>query len=194
MPLLTKPEAAQLGQRLETQPPPARLAALASLSSGIGDDKGFQELMRQVMPSSPVTAIVGSQLAQVTNPNTAPVWFDHQYTPDPADQSRILAGEQLINPQKGLASSLPADSGVRGSGLLGKKIFPWDTQDQKGLRQQFQDATDGLFRDRPELEGTYYTAFKGAYGVAPTFKTPPAPRGGGRGAGDRHPSQGVPET
>jgi hypothetical protein len=172
VPLLTKPEAAQLGQRLETQPPPARLAALASLSSGIGDDKGFQELMRQVMPSSPVTAIVGSQLAQVTNPNTAPVWFDHQYTPDPADQTRILAGEQLINPQKaaggggGLPSEETKNPGLMGrvGRLVGGKILPGDGgPTEPGLRETFSDASKDLFRDRPELQNAYYTAFKGAY-------------------------------
>jgi hypothetical protein len=118
--------------------------------------------MHQVMPGSPVTAIVGSQLGQ-TAPNNVPVWFDRRFAPDPTDQTRILAGEQLINPQKGTANGLPGEESVKGSTTWhGIKLLPGNDS-VTGIREQFTDATRDLFRDRPELEGAYYTAFKGAY-------------------------------
>lgn len=153
VPPLSKQEATQFAQRLETMPAADRVRTLASLNQGLADDKGFQTVMHQIMPGSPVTAIVGSQLGQ-TAPNNVPVWFDRRFAPDPADQTRILAGEALLNPQ-----------GAEKSGEKGK-VFPMPpegTPQSPGMRYAFSSAAGDLFRNRPELGDAYYAAFKGAY-------------------------------
>lgn len=153
VPPLTKDEAARLSQSLETQTPTDRLRSLNSLNSAVQDDRGFQEIMRQVLPGSPVTAIVGAQLS-AAHPKEPPVWFDPNYAANPADQVRILAGEQLINPQGKEKAGEPG----------GKKAFPMPPDGGLGgLREQFATSTGDLFRGRPELGEAYYTAFKGAY-------------------------------
>lgn len=154
VPPLTKQESSQFAQRLESLPPAERLKSLAALNQGLSDDKGFQQVMHQVLPGSPVTAIVGAQLGQ-SNPNSVPVWFDHQFAPNPTDQTRILAGEQLINPQ---------GSEKQGESKGGVKGYPMPSDSgPNGLREQFSTKVGDLFRDRPELGDAYYTAFKGAY-------------------------------
>lgn len=152
VPALTRQEATQLASTLEGQTPMDRLRTLGSLSTALNDDRGFQEIMRQVLPGSPVTAIVGSQVSQ-TNPTNAPVWFDQHFAQSPANQARILAGEQLLNPQ-----------GSEKEGEKGKKAFPMPPDGgTAGLREQFAQKTGDVFRTRPELGEAYFQAFKGAY-------------------------------
>jgi hypothetical protein len=149
VPPLSKSEASQLSQSLEKQTPADRLRTLSTLSTSIGDDKGFQEVMRQVLPGSPVTAIVGSQVSAAA-PKNAPVWFDGRFATNPSDQVRILQGEQLLNPKQ--------------DGEKGGKAFPMPPDGGTGgLREQFANATGDVFRGRPELGEAYYTAFKSAY-------------------------------
>lgn len=154
VPPMSRTEATQLAQRLETMTPANRLSTLAGLNQGLNDDKGFQSIMHQVMPGSPVTAIVGSQLGS-TNPANVPVWFDRQFAPNPADQSRILAGDQLINPQG-------KEKGGETTGGIKSYPMPSDAG-PNGLRQQFSTKVGDLFRDRPELGDAYFSAFKSAY-------------------------------
>lgn len=150
VPLLSRGEAAQLSQSFQGMTPADRLKALNTLNMSIDDDRGFQELLRQVMPGSPVTAVVGNQVS-ATNPHEAPVWFDHQFAQTPIDQARILQGEQLLNPQ---------GSEEKGS----KKPFPIPQDGgPMGLREQFAQKTGDLFRSRPELGEAYYQTFKSAY-------------------------------
>lgn len=151
VPPLTTHEAADLASRFDTMDPADRLRALNTLSSSIGDDRGFQTVMHQVLPGSPVTAIVGSQVQQA-NPTEAPVWFDGRFAAQPADQVRILEGEQLLNPKgegekgaSGKAFPMPGDNGPA------------------GLREQFGDRVGDVFRTRPQLGEAYFQAFKGAY-------------------------------
>ena len=152
VPLLSRNESTQLSQSLESMTPTDKLKALNALNSSIGDDRGFQAVMRQVLPGSPVSAVVGSQVS-ASNPHEAPVWFDHQFAQKPEDQARILQGEQLLNPQ-GL------EKGEAGS----KKPFPLPTEGgPSGLREQFSQKTGDLFRTRPELGEAYYQTFKSAY-------------------------------
>lgn len=155
VPPLSRAESAQLSQSLTSMAPDKRFAALKGLSEGLGDDRGFQEVMRQVLPGSPVTAIIGSQTNN-TNPRVPPVWMDHNFLPTDQDQVRILQGEQLINPQGG-------EKGGESKGA-GKAGFPLPTDSgAAGLRAQFADKTGDLFRNRPQLADAYFAAFKGAY-------------------------------
>ena len=153
VPPLTRQEAQQLSQTLETQTPADRLRTLSALNTASGSDRGFQEVMRQVAPGSPVTAVVGSQISQ-TQPREAPVWFDHQFAQTPADQIRILQGNQLLNPV-----------GLEKEGSGGKKSsFPMPPDGGiGGLREQFASKAGDVFRSRPELGETYFSAFKSAY-------------------------------
>jgi hypothetical protein len=155
VPPLTRTEAGQLAHSWETQTPADRLRSINALQSAVGDDHGFQEIMHQVMPSSPVTAIVGTQLSQ-SKPQNAPVWFDQHFAPQPADQVRILAGEALVNPQ-GAEKAGEGKGGFKGAFPLPPDGGP------AGLREQYSDAVGDLFRGRPELADAYYGAFKGAY-------------------------------
>jgi hypothetical protein len=158
VPPLTRQEAASLAQSYETMTPADRLRSLKTLSDAIQDDRGFQAVMHQILPASPVTAIVGSQV-QAANPQAAPVWFDRKFAADPANQRRILEGEQLINP---IGAEKTGEAGVGG-----KKAFPMPPDTGiAGLRAQFAAHTgneNGIFRGRPELGETYFQAFKGAY-------------------------------
>jgi hypothetical protein len=152
---LSRAEAARLAQSLESMKPTDRLKALSVLQSTVNDDRGFQAIMHQVLPGSPVTAIVGAQVGQA-NPREAPVWFDHRFAPRPDDQARILQGEALLNPQ-GLEKG-------EESGRAGKKAFPMPSDDgPSGLREQYANRVGNLFRGRPELSEDYFQAFKGAY-------------------------------
>jgi hypothetical protein len=155
VPPLSRSESAQLSQSLTSMAPDKRFAALKGLSQGLSDDRGFQEVMRQVLPGSPVTAIVGTQVGN-TNPRVPPVWMDHRFLPDEKDAIRILAGEQLLNPQ----------GGEKGGESKGAKGFPLPPdQGAAGLRGQFSDKTGDLFRGRPQLADDYFAAFKGAYAL-----------------------------
>ncbi len=150
VPPLSKAEAAQLSQSLERQTPADRLRSLATLSGAIGDDRGYQEVMRQVLPGSPVTSIVGSQVS-ASAPKNPPVWFDGRFSTNPSDQVRILQGEQLLNPKEG-----PDGKGA--------KPFPMPADGgMGGLRELFANATGDVFRGRPQLGEAYYSAFKSAY-------------------------------
>lgn len=152
VPPLSRGESAHMAQLLETQTPTNRLRSLVSLSASLQDDRGFQEIMRQVLPGSPVTAIVGSQVSAAT-PHEPPVWFDHQYAAVPADQARILAGDALLNPQ--------------GKEKEQKARFPMPpdkaTGSGAGLRDEFSANVGDVFRGRPELSEAYFQAFKDAY-------------------------------
>lgn len=149
VPPLTRDESAQLAQSLETQTPTDRLRTLTTLQTSLQDDRGFQEVMRQVLPGSPVTAIVGSQVA-ATNPHEPPVWFDHRFAATPSAQATILAGDALLNPQgkekeQKAKYPMPPDVGTA------------------GLREQWSNRIGDVFRGRPELSEAYYQAFKDAY-------------------------------
>lgn len=149
VPPLTRGEAQQLSQTLNTQAPADRLRTLKALDDAIQDDHGFQSVMRQTLPGSPVTAIVGAQLSH-TQPHEAPVWFDHQFSAVPADQVAILTGEQLLNPRE--------------EGEKGRKPFPMPADGgMGGLREQFAQKTGDIFRARPELGEAYFNTFKSAY-------------------------------
>lgn len=150
VPLLSRNEASQLSQSFQSMTPQERLKTLKTLNTTIDDDRGFQEVMRQVLPGSPVTAVVGSQVS-ASNPHEAPVWFDQHFAQNGVDQARILQGEQLLNPQ---------GSEEKGN----KKPFPLPGDGGPiGLREQFAQKTGDLFRSRPELGEAYYQTFKSAY-------------------------------
>lgn len=151
VPLLSRNEAAALGQTMDAMRPADRLAALNTLATAVQDDKGFQQLMHQIAPNSPVTAIVGNQVT-AANPTTPAVWFDRSFAVNPTDQARILAGEQLLNPPK------DEKTGDK------REAFPMPPEGgAAGLRSQFSVKTDNLFRGRGQLGEAYYQAFKGAY-------------------------------
>lgn len=149
VPALTRDESAHLSQMLDNQKPADRVRTLNALHDAVGEDVGFQNIMRQVLPGSPVTAMVGSQIA-AANAHQTPVWFDGKYATPFADQTKILEGESLLNPkadEKGAkkAMVMPADAG------------------QTGLRQRFATLTGDAFRGRADLEDAAYQTFKDAY-------------------------------
>lgn len=154
VPPLSRTEAQQFSQSLESMPAADRLRTLAALNQGLQNDKGFQTVMRQIMPGSPVTAIVGGQLGQ-SNPANVPVWYDRQFAPSPTDQTRILAGEALIHPQ-----GTEKTGGKEGSGF---PMPPDSKNDGTGTRPFFAEKTGDLFRDRPQLADAYFATFKAAY-------------------------------
>jgi len=150
VPLLSRNESAQLSQSLEGMKPADRLRALSTLNTSIGDDRAFQQVLHQILPGSPVTAVVGAQLS-ASNPHESPVWFDHRFAQNPTDLTRILTGEQLLNPQ---------GSEEKGS----KKPFPMPQEGgSAGLREQFAQKAGDLFRSRPETGEAYFQAFKATY-------------------------------
>lgn len=155
VPPLSKPEAAQLSQSLDSMTSRQKLGALAGLHDAVGNDDGFMRIMQQVLPHSPVTAVVGAQVS-MSKPRDVPAWFNGKYAPNPADQQKILAGEALLNPQGA------EKEGQERKGFKGGFPMPSD-EGFGGLRQRFHDKTEDLFRGRPELAEVYFGATKAAY-------------------------------
>lgn len=154
VPPLTRDEASRFTTALTSMPDADRVRTLAQLHSTIGNDRGYQALMHQILPGSPVTAIVGTRLAQ-NDPTHAPAWFDGKFAQDPFDAQRILQGERLLNPQ-GL------DKGGAEKGGKPAIKLPSD-EGGAGLRASFDQKVGTLFRDRPELMEAHYATFKAAY-------------------------------
>ena len=154
VPPLTKQESARLAGALDSMPADAKLKTLATLNHGLGDDAGYQEVMRQVMPGSPVTAVVGSHVGR-NDPNEIPLWFDGRFARDNRGQELILKGEALLNPQGAQKGE------TEKTGKPAIKLPP--DEGSSGLYQQFLDRAGHSFRDRPELQAAYYAAFKAAY-------------------------------
>lgn len=152
VPPLSKPEAAQFAQRLETMDAKTRAQTLLALNSGLSDDRGFQTVMHQILPGSPVTAIVGSQLNQ-ENPTNTPVWTDSRFSRDPSEQVRTLAGEALLNPQ-----------GLEKGGVPKFKLPSEEGSDTKlGLRDSFNTYAGPALAGRSQLGEALYAAFKANY-------------------------------
>lgn len=153
---LAKGEAEGLASALEHQTPDQQLQSLKALQTAAGSDAGYQQVMAQVMPSSPVVAITGQRVG-FNDPARRPVWFDSAHAPSAADASIILTGERLLNPQG------PEKAGRE----AGAKAPPMPAAEQAstglGLRDQFAANAKDAFRDRPELGDAYYAAYRAAY-------------------------------
>ena len=154
VPILTKPESAQLSRALTSSTPQQRLALLDSLHQGLGDERAYYNVLHEVLPHSPVTAIAGARVGQ-PDPAHTPVWYDSQFAASPADATTILRGEQLLNPAKGQAEE---EKGGFKSGFP----MPPD-QGGAGLFGYFQRNANNMFASRPELGDASYTAFRSAY-------------------------------
>jgi hypothetical protein len=155
LPLLTKPEAQQLGQQLDSQPPAQRLQSLTALHAALPDERSYFQVLGQVMPHSPVTAIAGQKIDR-PDPTNAPTWYNPKNAPSAQDGERILTGEQLLNPR---GSGQP---GEEKGGFKGGFPMPSD-EGGSGLRAYFANNTKDVFANRPELADAHYTAFRAAY-------------------------------
>jgi len=150
--MLSKDEAKQFGALLDSTSYAQRAQWLGALNDKLGDSEAYQSLMRQVLPKSPVSAIVGSKIG-FSAPPSPPVWFDHKYLSDPSAPEKILAGEELLNPAK---------LNQEKTGFKGGFPMPSDGG-PVGLKYKFSRYVGDAFRDRPELGDAYYSAFKAAY-------------------------------
>lgn len=153
---LTKDEAHAVATTLENQTPQQQLQMLTTLKSSAGSDAGYQKVMSQVLPSSPVVAIVG-QRQGFSDPTTKPVWFDGEHAQNTADAATILTGERLLNPQ----------GAEKVGGEKNAKSFPMPPTEAgtsgQGLRQKFAKQAGDTFRGRPEASDAYYAAYRAAY-------------------------------
>ena len=157
VPLMTQPEAQQLATQLDNSSPAEKLKTLTQLHSSLPTQGAYFSVLQQIMPHSPVTAIVGQKLDNPSEwDNQTPPWYSAAHAPNPADGQTILAGEALLNPQGG------AKQGVEGEAKGSKFPLPPDDHGQ-GLRANFAKATQGMFADRAPLEEAHYSAFRDAY-------------------------------
>lgn len=152
--LLTKGEAKQVADALDSAPPTQRLSTLTALYQAMPDERAYFSVLHQISPHSPVTAIVGQKVSP--NPLQSPSWYDPNFAASPADAERILTGESLLNPQG-------TQKGDEEKGGF-KQGFPMPPDSPgSGLHSQFARASADMFRDRPELADAHYAAFRDAY-------------------------------
>lgn len=148
-PLLSKQETKQFTAWIAAQPPADRLQTLTTLRATMPSDQAYAALMKQIAPSSPLTAIAGATLDRPAS-NSTPSWYNPTYATSPLVGQRILEGESILRDkdEKGISSKFP---------------IPPD----KDLQPAFQAAIGGsnsdLFRGRPDTLQSYYAAFKAAY-------------------------------
>lgn len=163
LPLLPQ-EAATLSNQLEGGTPQQKSRMLINLRGATNDDQAYQNMMRQILPHSPVTAIAGSMIG-TSAPAATPVWFDQAFAPKIADVDRVLRGEQLLNPATGGKAAQAEQEGGKGALKNGMPMPPdQDTREiGPGLRTQFAQQAGDVFRDRPQLADPYFSVFKDAY-------------------------------
>lgn len=161
-PLLPQ-EAGQMASQLDNLNYKERAQALVTLRNSTGDDTAYQNMMRQIAPHSPVTAIAG-QMVSANAPASTPSWFSNQYAPQLADVQHVLRGEELLNP-KGSGSQAEQEAGKAAGTMKGGMPMPPELDGQKsiGLRPIFARTAGDMFRDRPDLADSYYSAFRDAY-------------------------------
>lgn len=149
-PILSAPEAKQFNAMLLAQTPDKRAQLLGSVNISLKNSDAYQSLMRQVMPQSPVTAIVGSRIG-LNNPAQPPTWFDHTQLPPQETAQMILHGEELLtgkSEEKGgykKTLPMPEDGGAL------------------GMRYRFNDEVGDMFRSRPDTADATFAAYKAAY-------------------------------
>lgn len=165
-PLLPQ-EAAALAGQLDSAVPADRAKMLIALRGATGDDQAYQNMMRQIAPHSPVTAIAGMMVSN-NAPAATPVYFDPAFAPKIDDVTHVLRGEALLNPASGGKAAASEQEGGKGT-MKGGMPMPPDQDTQKlgdGLRSLFGREAGGqfgLFRDRPQLADDYFSVFKAAY-------------------------------
>ncbi len=154
IPLLSKDEAKAMGSQLENLPADQRLQALTGLHQALPDERAYFSVLGQVMPHSPVTAIVGQKIDR-PDMTRAPLWYDPKAAPSQSDGATILKGETLLNP--------PTKAGEEKGGF--KQGFPMPSEEgtSQNLHSYFARQSADVFRDRPELADAHYSAFRAAY-------------------------------
>lgn len=154
MQLLSKPEAAQLANHLNGLPSDQKLVALTALHASLPNDKAYFSVLGQVLPHSPVTAIVGQKIDRPSEWD-APAWFDPKHTVDPSSGQRILAGESILNPVKG------GEKEEKGSFKGG---FPMPPASGAGSMQEyFARNTKDVFVNRAQVADAHFSAFRDSY-------------------------------
>ncbi len=154
-PLLPQ-EASQLSATLENGDATDRTKLMVGLRDTIANDDAYQAAIRQVAPDHPVLAVAGDMIGN-SAPSSQPVWFDQSRAPRLVDAQRMLAGEQLLSP---MGKSDQEKSGIKSTVVMPPET---DSADKSGIRSAFVRATGDLFRDRPQLGDTYFSAYKSAY-------------------------------
>lgn len=150
--LLSKDETKILSKSLDSMPADRRLQYLDTLRTSFTNDSGFSQLMREVMPNSPVTGIAG-ELGARENPREKPPWYTASDVPANGNvRELMLKGEALLNPQ--------GDEKTGGK----KSAFPMPPDEK--MRAQWSAASGNAFRDNPQMEAAYYEAFRSYYAGA----------------------------
>lgn len=149
-PIVSPDEAKAFNSMLMSQRPEDRAKLIGSINKGLHNSDAYQSLMRQIMPQSPVTAIVGSRIG-LNNPAQPPTWFDHTQLPPQETAQMILHGEELLtgkSEEKGgykKTLPMPEDGGAL------------------GMRYRFNDEVGDMFRSRPDTADATFAAYKAAY-------------------------------
>lgn len=153
----TPAERDYVAQQMASGSPQMQMKTLQMLGGGITDPAMYRDVIQQIRPDSPVTAMAGMYLGLNKQLTTENHWFsqDETITPQTVAQ-RLLEGEALLNPTK-------SDKASNGTG----KSFPMppDGNDNtaKGLRPAFDLYVGNAFRGMPELAGQAYQAYRAFY-------------------------------
>lgn len=138
--LLTAGEAKQMAGTLGQMTAPEKATFLAGIRGSLPDPRAYQSIMAVLRPDSPVTATAGSILAV----GTARQGLDPM-----AVSTRLLQGEDLLNPAKGDKAG------------DGKPKFPMPSDTD--LRATWNAYTASAYAGSPDTEAASYQAFRAYY-------------------------------
>ena len=145
-------ESKVLATMLTASDAPEQVKMLKTIRDNITDDAGYESVMKQIAPHSPVTAIVGMMLGN-NSPTQTASWFNPKLIPDDKGMQNILAGEALLNPQAAQKGQ------TEKTGFKSVVEMPPDSQ----LRGEFMRRAGHLFAGQPLLSDDYFSAYKAAY-------------------------------
>ena len=152
MPPLSKGEASQLNQWLQSSPPDQQVAALGKLRDGLDDEYRFRAVVAQLRPDAPVLADAALRLPQ--SPNSAPLWYNSRFDNDTSVAMDLLTGQELLHP-KGAEAAAEGKGGYK-SGVA------MPTEDY--LRGAFHSSVlGGLYARNPVEADQMYESFKALY-------------------------------
>lgn len=145
-----------LASNWEQQSTANRLTLLNDLHENLPDGTDYRDVVQQIKPDSPVTAIAGGFVGLKGQTLAKSGFFssgDIYVTPQVVAQ-KLLEGEELLNPSK-------TEKKENGTG----KVFPMpsDESDVKGLRPGFNSYVGDAFRGNATAYSYAYQAYRAYY-------------------------------
>lgn len=128
--MLTKAEGASLNAAFQKMTPADKETYLKAIAKNVTDPEGYQAIIQQIAPDSPVTAYAGVLMNKDYNPSASGLIFKSDTTMSGAQVARmLLEGEALLHPSK----AVKEENGQGGEFPMPKKVdFDAKFYDQVG--------------------------------------------------------------